>query len=298
MSSRLLFAIILLVICTNSYAQNDKEVIHIEPIELHPLVEEYVDRRYIPPVAKKNIFFKLENEETIQGEVYFYCPAMDTPDFSYGDNLGSHNNLVGGFSFADNNKGYAQIPLKEFEEQEILIKISGYELLRINAENLVMDTTLYVRVTPKRTNQYIFLNKQGGAQHIVIEEVNNPQYFYGDCRPIYMKDGSHVDVMCGCWGCDPFLREDLLKDELKGQSALLKKIYKDVKKGKAYSLLIDFESEGRTYKITSVQEEYPKKRKYDRLLADIQQKNWLINTNNSNIKQGHIRLIFKAIKEK
>lgn len=262
----------------------------IEPVAVSEPIKEYISPNYIPPVPSKYVFFQLTNLENIDATVFFYCPEMESPDFSYKENLGSANNLSGDFSPFDEGKGYAKIPLKEFKDSELLIKATGYELLRVRIDNLSKDTTA-ITLKPIITEQTILINKDGFYDMSL--EQNTPKYFYGKCRPIYFKDGGHADPACAftCIGCDVYLdRKWQVKDVLNKSPEQVKKLYKKIKKTGSYSFLVTV-NESKIKKF-SVVDESSGKNEFEVLRQNLENMNWLIYP--VTYTKNYIRLTFKA----
>lgn len=295
MYTKLLFLILSLFVLIPSFAQKKKtketdikEPIIIEEIKAIEPIKEYISPRYIPPVPVKNIFFQLTNQERMENAyIFLYCPEMESPDYPYDEYLGSANNLIGSIQ---DKKGYAQIPEREFENSEFLIKASGYELLRVEANNLVEDTIINIALKPIISEQVIVLDEKG---FYAMYKLEPSKYFYGECRPIYFKDGGHADPECAfkCLGCDIYLdRESQMKEILTKLPKQTKKLYNKVKKTGTYSFVVtknDNES-----KRFSVMEENPQKKEFNEFRKELENTHWHMSP--SKWSKKIVRLIFRA----
>lgn len=286
-------------------AEEQEEVVVVERIEISMNVEDY--RRDPIPIP---IFDEPEEpsyqtpqryilayiaDSTLNSRVFvfYYSPRMKTNEYPFEQHLGSkhYNNYIGsidGYSL----KSGVSIPDTIESGAKLLFRAIGYEPYDVYIDSIGSSNLVEVKLTPKiYTSTVILKQNKGRITFDMVDEEPIDKTFYGDCRPIYSRDGNHADPLCAfsCMACCyPVIQKWQLEDAIRQSGKDIERLYKQLsKKVGRCSYLISYK-DGR---MVAEPEQLPGI-KLDSLTSKLAQTNWRVDRDSHIVK---LRMIFTTL---
>ena len=248
------------------------------------IVEDLWDKPAYQTPAK-HISVSLTADSAIRNTVYtfYYSPRMPAGSYPYRQHLGkySYNNFVG-------TGTRVSVPDTTEPGATLMLRAIGYEPLNIPVDSLPDGSRVSAHFVPKTYTAYILLqDTDSGIAVSLYSEQPTDTTFYGDCLPIYYRDGSHGDPICAfsCMACCyPTLAEWQVQQELHKAPKELKRLYRSLQQGDSCSFVLS------TYggKPTVEPETLPDIR-LDQLTEAMRTTEWRIHADAYNFRQ---RIIF------